>query len=169
MSYYNYYSIIKDEKVMLKLSIKRFSFERLLIKRSSINMKLLIFPLIFLIIILIFGFTNSYFTSKAKLGVETAITIDKYIIKALHARITAKEFSSNIDEDTADKVKDDFKRLYTDVSKLKDIKLEFIQENLESIDKILKDIKEYQDEFEKYSKQKITNSRNKIYKETNET
>ncbi len=132
-------------------------------------MKLLIFPLIFLIIILIFGFTNSYFTAKAKLGVETAITIDKYIMKALHARITAKEFSINIDEDTADKVKDDFKRLYSDVSKLKDIKLEFIQENAESIDKILKDIKEYQDEFEKYSKQKISNSRNKIYKETNET
>ncbi|MDD2888170.1 MAG: methyl-accepting chemotaxis protein [Aliarcobacter sp.] len=153
---------------MLKLSIKRFSFERLLIKRSSINMKLLIFPLIFLIIILIFGFTNSYFTSKAKLGVETAITIDKYIIKALHARITAKEFSNNIDEDTADKVKDDFKRLYTDVSKLKDIKLEFIQENFESINEILKDIKEYQDLFDKYSKQKISNSRNKIYKDTNE-
>jgi methyl-accepting chemotaxis protein len=153
---------------MAKFSIKRFSIERLLIKRSSINMKLLIFPLIFLIIILVFGFTNSYFSSKAKLGVETAITIDKYIIKSLHAKITAKEFSSNIDEDTADKVKDAFKRLYSDVNKLKDIKIEFIQDNLQVVNEILKDIKEYEDIFDKYSTQKISNSHNKIYKDTNE-
>jgi methyl-accepting chemotaxis protein len=153
---------------MAKFSMKWFSIERLLIKRSSINMKLLIFPLIFLIIILVFGFTNSYFSSKAKLGVETAITIDKYIIKSLHARITAKEFSSNIDEDTADKVKDAFKRLYSDVNKLKDIKIEFIQDNLQVVNEILKDIKEYEDIFDKYSTQKISNSHNKIYKDTNE-
>jgi methyl-accepting chemotaxis protein len=153
---------------MAKFSIKRFSIERLLIKRSSINMKLLIFPLIFLIIILVFGFTNSYFSSKAKLGVETAITIDKYIIKSLHAKITAKEFSSNIDEDTADKVKDAFKRLYSDVNKLKDIKIEFIQDNLQVVNEILKDIKEYEDIFDKYSTQKISNSHNRIYKDTNE-
>ncbi len=131
-------------------------------------MKLLIFPLIFLIIILVFGFTNSYFSSKAKLGVETAITIDKYIIKSLHAKITAKEFSSNIDEDTADKVKDAFKRLYSDVNKLKDIKIEFIQDNLQVVNEILKDIKEYEDIFDKYSTQKISNSHNRIYKDTNE-
>jgi hypothetical protein len=38
-----------------------------------------------------------YFSSKAKLGIETAMMIDKFIIRALHARITAKQLSSNID------------------------------------------------------------------------
>ena len=134
----------------------------------STNRKLLFFPLLFLIIIIISGLTNRYFSAKAKLSINTAMEIDKIIIRVLHARITSKQFSSDLDEDTADMVIDSFKNLYKDVSELKNIKIDFLQKDSEQINELLIDIKKYQNIFEKYSMAKIDNLDNGVTNDSNE-
>jgi|TARA_R110002033_G_scaffold10172_8_gene33413 methyl-accepting chemotaxis protein len=134
----------------------------------STNRKLLFFPLLFLIIIIISGLTNRYFSAKAKLSINTAMEIDKIIIRVLHARITSKQFSSDLDEDTADMVIDSFKSLYKDINELKNVKIDFLQKNSEQIDELLIDIKKYQNIFEKYSTTKIDNLDNGITNDSNE-
>lgn len=67
--------------------------------------------------------------------------IDKIIIRVLHARITSKQFSSDLDEDTADMVIGSFKNLYKDVSGLKNININFLHKDSKQIDELLKDIK----------------------------
>lgn len=134
----------------------------------STNIKLLFFPLLFLIIIIISGLTNRYFSTKAKLSINTAMEIDKIIIRVLHARITSKQFSSDLDEDTADMVIDSFKKLYKDVEKLKTIKIDFLQKSSKQIDELLEDIKKYENIFEKYSTTKIDNLDNGITNDSNE-
>ncbi|ADG92524.1 methyl-accepting chemotaxis sensory transducer [Arcobacter nitrofigilis DSM 7299] len=134
----------------------------------STNRKLLFFPLLFLIIIIISGLTNSYFSAKAKLSINTAMEIDKIIIRVLHARITSKQFSSDLDEDTADMVIGSFKNLYKDVSGLKNININFLHKDSKQIDELLKDIKKYQTIFEKYSTTKMDNLDNGITTDSNE-
>ncbi|MGB5920118.1 methyl-accepting chemotaxis protein [Arcobacter sp.] len=134
----------------------------------STNRKLLFFPLLFLIIIIISGLTNRYFSAKAKLSINTAMEIDKIIIRVLHARITSKQFSSDLDEDTADMVIDSFKSLYKDINELKNVKIDFLQKDSEQIGELLIDIKKYQNIFEKYSTTKIDNLDNGITNDSNE-
>jgi methyl-accepting chemotaxis protein len=123
----------------------------------STNKKLLIFPIIFLAIIVISGFTIRYFNIKANMGIEAAIKTNSYINSVLHARLTFTEFLEELDYDYANKVKKDYKKLAKSVNELKNMHEKFVNEDSKAIDKIVSDIDKYLAIFDKYSIERIDN------------
>ncbi|AXX93219.1 chemotaxis protein [Malaciobacter molluscorum LMG 25693] len=136
----------------------------------STNKKLLIFPIIFLAIIILSGFTIRYFNIKANIGISAAIKTNGYINNLLHSRLAFKEFLEELDEDYASKVTTDYKNLAKNVKELKNLHEDFVNKNKEAIDKILSDINKYLKIFDQYSIERIDNLNENSNKfETNST
>ncbi|MGE4463034.1 MAG: chemotaxis protein, partial [Arcobacter sp.] len=91
-----------------------------MLKRINTKKKLLIFPAVFILIMLISGIAYNYFSnlenSRSKISLET----EEFIQQLLKGRISVYQFLRNPNIENAQKVRENFKILDDNVSNLKE-------------------------------------------------
>ncbi len=120
-----------------------------MLKNLSTKMKLLLFPLMFIVIVIICAtiyVNKSNFADKRN---EIAIKTEVLIQELLKGRIAVYQYMRNPSDETALKVKDTFKSLDSEVTALKNILV--IEKNRVLCDEILSSSKQYISDFESYS------------------
>ncbi|MGA1932391.1 methyl-accepting chemotaxis protein [Arcobacter sp. YIC-464] len=133
-----------------------------MLKNISTKVKLLLLPITFIGIVVISGFVFSYFNSVSEKRTHVAVETDVFIQKVLKGRISVYQFLRAPNEQTANKVVEDFKSLDTQVKNLKP--LLDSSENLKLANDILSLSEEYISNFNKFAPEKI-NDFNKGIKE----
>ena len=120
-----------------------------MLKNLSTKMKLLLFPLMFIVIVIICAtiyVNKSNFADKRN---EIAIKTEVLIQELLKGRIAVYQYMRTPSDETALKVKDTFKSLDSEVTALKNILV--IEKNRVLCDEILSSSKQYISDFESYS------------------
>ena len=90
-----------------------------MLSRINTKMKLLLFPIIFLLIVVTVGAVYIHYSSIADARNTAAIKTDIFIQNILKGRISAYQFLRNPSQEAALKVKEDFKLLQNDVESFK--------------------------------------------------
>ena len=127
-----------------------------MLKNLSTKMKLLLFPLMFIVIVIICAtiyVNKSNFADKRN---EIAIKTEVLIQELLKGRIAVYQYMRNPSDETALKVKDTFKSLDSEVTALKNILV--IEKNRVLCDEILSSSKQYISDFESYSSKYTKNT-----------
>jgi methyl-accepting chemotaxis protein len=137
-----------------------------MLKSFSTRKKLMLLPIIFIIIVIISAFVFSYFNGISNKRVDTAIQTDIFIQQVLKGRISVYQFLRSPSEESAQKVKNDFKELDNSVLELKPRLTE--KENLDLSDEILDLSQGYITSFDNFYAKKITEHNNNILKESPE-
>ncbi|MDY3204033.1 MAG: methyl-accepting chemotaxis protein [Arcobacter sp.] len=120
-----------------------------MLKNLSTKMKLLLFPLMFIAIVIICAIIYVNKSNFAEKRNEIAIKTEVLVQELLKGRIAVYQYMRNPSDDTAQKVKDTFKSLDKEVTTLKSILV--IEKNKIICDEILASSKEYISGFESYS------------------
>ena len=120
-----------------------------MLKNLSTKMKLLLFPLMFIAIVIICAIIYVNKSNLAEKRNEIAIKTEVLIQNLLKGRIAVYQYMRNPSDDTAQKVKDTFKSLDSEVTALKNILV--IEKNRVLCDEILSSSKQYISDFESYS------------------
>ncbi|AXX96422.1 methyl-accepting chemotaxis protein [Arcobacter ellisii] len=120
-----------------------------MLKNLSTKMKLLLFPLMFIAIVIICAIIYVNKSNFAEKRNEIAIKTEVLIQELLKGRIAVYQYMRNPSDDTAQKVKDTFKSLDNEVTTLKSILV--IEKNKIICDEILDSSKQYISGFESYS------------------
>ena len=120
-----------------------------MLKNLSTKMKLLLFPLMFIAIVIICAIIYVNKSNLAEKRNEIAIKTEVLIQNLLKGRIAVYQYMRNPSDDTAQKVKDTFKSLDNEVTTLKSILV--IEKNKIICDEILDSSKQYISGFESYS------------------
>ena len=92
-----------------------------MLKNLSTKMKLLLFPLMFIVIVIICATIYVNKSNLAEKRNEIAIKTEVLIQNLLKGRIAVYQYMRNPSDDTAQKVKDTFKSLDKEVTTLKSI------------------------------------------------
>ena len=92
-----------------------------MIRNINTKTKLLLFPLMFLIIVVISGVVYSHFSGKENSRTDIAMETDEFIQEVLKGRISVYQFLRAPNDDTRKKVVDNFQTLDKNVSELKSI------------------------------------------------
>ena len=120
-----------------------------MLKNLSTKMKLLLFPLMFIAIVIICAIIYVNKSNLAEKRNEIAIKTEVLIQELLKGRIAVYQYMRNPSDETALKVKDTFKSLDSEVTALKNILV--IEKNRVLCDEILSSSKQYISDFESYS------------------
>ncbi|MDD3007275.1 MAG: methyl-accepting chemotaxis protein [Arcobacter sp.] len=120
-----------------------------MLKNLSTKMKLLLFPLMFIAIVIICAIIYVNKSNLAEKRNEIAIKTEVLIQDLLKGRVAVYQYMRNPSDDTAQKVKDTFKSLDNEVTTLKSILV--IEKNKIICDEILDSSKQYISDFESYS------------------
>jgi methyl-accepting chemotaxis protein len=137
-----------------------------MLNNISTRKKLMFFPALFIINIIIAGIIFSHFNGKVNHDVKIQISTEKFIQDLLKGRISVYQFLRDSNEQRAQKVRDDFNNLDKNVKELQSMLVE--QNNIDLTNKILKLSSEYIEDFDKFSEEKIQNYKNGISKESAE-
>lgn len=92
-----------------------------MIKSINTKTKLLLFPLMFLVIVVISSVVYSHFSNKENTWNDIAIETEEFIQQVLKGRISVYQFLRAPNSDTKQKVFDNFQSLDKNVSELKSI------------------------------------------------
>ena len=90
-----------------------------MLKSFSTRKKLMLLPIAFIVIVIICAFVFSYFNGVSAKRIDGAIKTEDLIQKVLEGRISVYQFLRVPSEQSAQKVKTDFKELTSSVSALK--------------------------------------------------
>ncbi|SKB25318.1 hypothetical protein SAMN06295997_101184, partial [Malaciobacter marinus] len=137
-----------------------------MLNNISTRKKLMFFPALFIINIIIAGIIFSHFNGKVNHDVKIQISTEEFIQDLLKGRISVYQFLRVSNEQRAQKVRDDFNNLDKSVKDLQSMLVE--QKNIDLTNKILKLSSEYIEDFDKFSEEKIQNYKNGINKESAE-
>ena len=137
-----------------------------MIRNINTKTKLLLFPLMFLIIVVISGVVYSHFSGKENSRTDIAMETDEFIREVLKGRISVYQFLRAPNDDTRKKVVDNFQILDKNVSELKSILT--IDKDITLCNEILASSKEYVSNFHTVADLIITNRKNGIEKENDE-
>ncbi|OCL93867.1 Methyl-accepting chemotaxis protein IV [Aliarcobacter thereius] len=137
-----------------------------MLSRINTKMKLLLFPIIFLLIVVTVGAVYIHYSSIADARNTAAIKTDIFIQNILKGRISVYQFLRDPSQETALKVKEDFKLLQNDVESFK-TKLAS-EKNRKLSDEIIYLSKEYVNYFDNFAQTRITNFQNGILQETSD-
>ena len=88
-------------------------------KNLSTKSKLLSFPALIVLVMLVLGAVFSYYNSLVNARVSAALQTDVLIEQTLKGRISVYQFLRTPNTEKADKVREEFKTLDNHVSKLK--------------------------------------------------
>ena len=135
-------------------------------KNFSTRIKLLLFPLMFIIVVIVSGVVYSYFSNYVNVRGNIAIQTENFIQQLLKGRISVYQFLRAPTEVNKQKVIDNFKALDESVLELK-AKLVF-PKNIELSNEILVSSKEYVNNFNIVVSKIIENQNNGIKEETEE-
>ncbi|QEZ88986.1 MCP-domain signal transduction protein [Aliarcobacter cibarius] len=120
--------------------------------------KLFLFPMLFIIIIVISGSIYNYFTGYANDRQKIVSHTRDFVEYLLEGRIAVYQFFRNANEETKQNVISKFQDLETEVRNLKPTLIS--EKNIQLTDEILKISKEYLDNFHDVSKAKIDETKN---------
>ncbi|PKI81336.1 chemotaxis protein, partial [Malaciobacter halophilus] len=124
-----------------------------MLNNISTRKKLMFFPALFILNIIIAGMLYSYFNAKVKHTTEAQISTEEFIQDLLKGRISVYQFLRVSNEQRAQKVRDDFANLDSEVKQLQATLTE--KENIKLADKILELSALYVKDFDLFSKEKI--------------
>ncbi|MDX4065779.1 methyl-accepting chemotaxis protein, partial [Aliarcobacter skirrowii] len=137
-----------------------------MLSRISTKMKLLLFPIIFLLIVVTVGAVYIHYSSIADARNTAAIKTDIFIQNILKGRISVYQFLRNPSQEAALKVKEDFKLLQNDVESFKTTLSS--EKNIKLSDEIIYLSKAYVNYFDNFAQTRITNFQNGILQETSD-
>uniref|UniRef100_UPI004047252D methyl-accepting chemotaxis protein n=1 Tax=Aliarcobacter sp. TaxID=2321116 RepID=UPI004047252D len=124
-----------------------------MLRNISTKMKLLLFPLMFVIIVILSASIYVHFSSTADTRTETAVKTHEFIQTLLKGRIAVYQFLRSPNEPNAQKVRDIFSSLNSEVVQLK--KQISLEKNIILSDEIIKNSNEYIQKFNLFSSQLI--------------
>ncbi len=133
-------------------------------KNLSTKTKLLSFPVLIILAMLILGSVFSYYNSLVNSRVAAASQTDIFIQQVLKGRISVYQFLRGPSTQKADKVREDFKMLDTQVSTLKPHLS--LKENRDICDEILSLSQNYIKYFDDFAQLRINDFDNGIEKES---
>ena len=137
-----------------------------MLNNLTIKKKLMIFPILFIGLFIVLGSVYSYYKDLALSRNDIAINIEELNNQLLKGRISAYQFLRNPNNDTAQKVRNDFDLLKKDALEVKNhLNLE---ENRKHIDSIVSFSNEYITDFDKFSTLRIKDFSNGIKDESPE-
>ena len=135
-----------------------------MLQNINTKKKLLLFPLLFTIIVIVSTFIYVHYSNIANVRNNAAITTEHLIQQILKGRISVYQFLRLPNEQNAQKVRDDFTELNQDVLALK--KSLSALENKKLADEILLNSEKYIEYFNAFSTQRIHDFNNEILQET---
>ncbi|MDD2699578.1 MAG: chemotaxis protein, partial [Arcobacteraceae bacterium] len=137
-----------------------------MMKNISTKTKLMLLPLAFIAVVVISGIVFNYYNNIADKRAEAAMQTDVFIQEVLKGRISVYQFLRAPNDQTAQKVRDDFAKLNNHVIELKP-KLS-AQKNKDLCDDILNLSKEYIVTFDTAAKLKMDSFNTGIKEDTEE-
>ncbi|MDX4028130.1 methyl-accepting chemotaxis protein [Aliarcobacter skirrowii] len=137
-----------------------------MLSRINTKMKLLLFPIIFLLIVVTVGAVYIYYSSIVDARNTAAIKTDIFIQNILKGRISVYQFLRDPSQEAALKVKEDFKLLQNDVESFKTTLSS--EKNIKLSDEIIYLSKAYVNYFDNFAQTRITNFQNGILQETSD-
>ncbi|WNL30572.1 methyl-accepting chemotaxis protein [Aliarcobacter cryaerophilus] len=137
-----------------------------MLNNLSTKKKLMLLPIIFIVIAIVCALVFSYFNQINNQRIKTATQTDIFIQQVLKGRISVYQFLRVPSEQSAQKVKSDFKELDDFVKNLKPFLTE--KENIDLSDKILKLSADYISNFDKFYQKRISDYNNGIQDESDE-
>ncbi|MCT7461002.1 methyl-accepting chemotaxis protein [Aliarcobacter cryaerophilus] len=137
-----------------------------MLNNLSTKKKLMLLPIIFIVIVIVCALVFSYFNQINNQRIKTATQTDIFIQQVLKGRISVYQFLRVPSEQSAQKVKNDFKELDDFVKNLKPFLTE--KENINLSDQILKLSADYISNFDKFYQKRISDYNNGIQDESDE-
>ncbi|QNM91615.1 methyl-accepting chemotaxis protein [Aliarcobacter cryaerophilus] len=137
-----------------------------MLNNLSTKKKLMLLPIIFIVIVIVCALVFSYFNQINNQRIKTATQTDIFIQQVLKGRISVYQFLRVPSEQSAQKVKSDFKELDDFVKNLKPFLTE--KENIDLSDQILKLSADYISNFDKFYQKRISDYNNGIQNESDE-
>ena len=137
-----------------------------MLNNLSTKKKLMLLPIIFILIVIVCALVFSYFNQINNQRIKTATQTDVFIQQVLKGRISVYQFLRVPSEQSAQKVKSDFKELDDFVKNLKSFLTE--KENIDLSDQILKLSADYISNFDKFYQKRISDYNNGIQDESDE-
>jgi methyl-accepting chemotaxis protein len=135
-------------------------------KNMSIKLKLILFPLLFILLLLVIGVIFSYYNSTALSRNSVAIQSDKLVQQLLASRISVYQFLRTATPTNAQNVRTHFEELNQNALRMKaDISS---QENKKIVDSIVSLSNEYVNHFNTFSQLSIEAHSNGIREESAE-
>ncbi|MFA7086621.1 MAG: methyl-accepting chemotaxis protein [Aliarcobacter sp.] len=135
-----------------------------MLNNLSTKKKLMLLPIIFIVIVIVCALVFSYFNQINNQRIKTATQTDIFIQQVLKGRISVYQFLRVPSEQSAQKVKSDFKELDDFVKNLKPFLTE--KENIDLSNQILKLSADYISNFDKFYQKRISDYNNGIQDES---
>ena len=135
-------------------------------KSLSTKAKLLSFPLLFIVVIMILGSIYSHYSNVSNERVKVSTQTDIFIQNVLSGRISVYQFLRAPSDQKASKVREDFEKLKKNVASLKP-KLS-LESNRNTCDEIITLSDEYIYYFDAFASKRINDFKNGIKKESKE-
>ena len=135
-----------------------------MLNNLSTKKKLMLLPIIFILIVIVCALVFSYFNQINNQRIKTATQTDIFIQQVLKGRISVYQFLRVPSEQSAQKVKSDFKELDNFVENLKPFLTE--KENIDLSNQILKLSADYISNFDKFYQKRISDYNNGIQDES---
>ena len=124
-----------------------------MLKNMSTKKKLFLFPVLFVLIVVVSAFIYKHYSNMANTRNYVAITTDEFIQQLLKGRISIYQFLRNPNEENRKIVIENFKQLDNDVNTLQRVLV--TQKNKLLCDEILAFSKDYISDFESLSEKRI--------------
>ena len=137
-----------------------------MLNNLSTKKKLMLLPIIFILIVIVCALVFSYFNQINNQRIKTATQTDVFIQQVLKGRISVYQFLRVPSEQSAQKVKSDFKELDNFVKNLKPFLTE--KENIDLSNQILKLSADYISNFDKFYQKRISDYNSGIQNESDE-
>lgn len=135
-----------------------------MLSKIDTKKKLLLFPIIFLIIVILSGVVYSYWSNISNKRNDAAVKTEEFTQQVLKGRISVYQFLRSPNDKTAKKVKEDFELLNKDVLGFKSTLS--LERNKILSDEIVSNSKKYIDFFDAFSNQRIKDFENGIKEES---
>ena len=137
-----------------------------MLRKIDTKKKLLLFPVMFMIIVILSGIVYSHWSNQSNTRNEVALETDEFIQQILKGRISVYQFLRSPSDKTAQKVREDFSLLNQNVLTFKS-RLS-LEKNRILSDEIILNSKKYIEFFDAFSNQRIKDFENGIKDESSE-
>ena len=137
-----------------------------MLRKIDTKKKLLLFPVMFMIIVILSGIVYSHWSNQSNIRNEIALEADEIVQQYLKGRISVYQFLRSPSDKAAQKVREDFSLLNQKVLTFKS-RLS-LEKNRILSDEIILNSKKYVEFFDAFSNQRIKDFENGIKDESSE-
>ena len=137
-----------------------------MLRKIDTKKKLLLFPVMFMIIVILSGIVYSHWSNESNTRNEIALETDEIVQQYLKGRISVYQFLRSPSDKTAQKVREDFSLLNQNVLTFKS-RLS-LEKNRILSDEIILNSKKYVEFFDAFSNQRVKDFENGIKDEASD-